>query len=57
MGRHRSWGQNNTNLGEPYWAAPTAVPSPSGTRILFGSDWGGGETVDAYVVELPSYTP
>ncbi|MCY0992324.1 hypothetical protein OV203_34620 [Nannocystis sp. ILAH1] len=57
VGRHRSWGQNNTNLGEPYWAAPTAVPSPSGTRILFGSDWGGGETVDAYVVELPSYTP
>lgn len=56
-GRHRSWGQNNTNIGEPYWAAPTAVPSPSGTRILFGSDWGGGEAVDAYVVELPSYEP
>ncbi|MCY1061757.1 hypothetical protein [Nannocystis sp. SCPEA4] len=56
-GRHRSWGQNNMTLGEPYWAAPTAVPSPSGTRILFGSDWGGGATVDAYVVELRSYAP
>jgi len=56
-GRHRSWGHNNMTIGEPYWAAPTAVPSPSGTRILFGSDWGGGGTVDAYVVELPSYAP
>ncbi|PCC67191.1 hypothetical protein SAMN02745121_08698 [Nannocystis exedens] len=56
-GRHRSWGHHNMQIGEPYWAAPTAVPSPSGTRILFGSDWGGGGTVDTYVVELPSYTP
>lgn len=33
------------------------MPSPSGTRILFGSDWGGGDTVDAYVLELSSYVP
>ncbi len=57
VGRHRSWGKNNTKMDEPYWAEPHAVPSPSGTRILFASDWGNGATVDSYVVELPSYTP
>ena len=40
-----------------YWAEPQVVISPSGTRLLFGSDWGGGTSVDAYVVELPSYRP
>jgi hypothetical protein len=49
---HRSWGKASP---QGYWAEPHGVPSPSGTRILFGSDWGGGATVDAYVVELPSY--
>ncbi len=38
-----------------YWAEPHVVISPSGTRLLFGSDWGNGPTVDTYVVELPSY--
>jgi hypothetical protein len=57
VGRHRSWGKDNTTIAEPYWAEPHAVPSPSGTRILFGSDWGNGGTVDTYVVELPSYKP
>ena len=38
-----------------YWAEPHVVISPSGTRLLFGSDWGGGASVDSYVVELPSY--
>jgi hypothetical protein len=57
VGRHRSWGKGNTNLGEPYWAEAHAVPSPTGTRIAFGSDWGNGTTVDTYVIELPSYTP
>jgi hypothetical protein len=33
------------------------VISPSGTRVLFASDWGNGKSVDAYVVELPSYRP
>jgi len=39
-----------------YWGEPHATISPSGTRILFGSDWG-GTSVDTYVVELPSYQP
>jgi hypothetical protein len=56
-GRHRSWGKDNTNLGEPYWAEPHAVPSPSGTRIAFASDWSNGTSVDTYVLELSSYVP
>jgi hypothetical protein len=57
VGRHRSWGKDNTHLQQPYWAESHAVPSPSGTRILFASDWGDHPTVDAYVIELPSYKP
>lgn len=54
VAHHRSRGR----LGPMgYWAEPHAVPSPSGTRILFGSDWEGGSSVDTYVVELPSYRP
>jgi hypothetical protein len=57
IGRHRSWGKDNTHLAEPYWAEPHTVPSPRGTRAVFASDWGNGSTVDTYVVELPSYKP
>lgn len=57
VGRHRSWGKDNTKLQEPYWSEPHAVPSPSGTRIAFASDWSNGTTVDSYVLELPSYKP
>jgi hypothetical protein len=57
VGRHRSWGKGNTHLNEPYWAEAHTVPSPSGTRAVFASDWGNGTTVDTYVLELPSYSP
>jgi len=57
VGRHRSWGKGNTHLSEPYWAEAHTVPSPSGTRAAFASDWGNGTTVDTYILELPSYTP
>ena len=30
------------------------VPSPTGTRAVFASDWGGGASVDTYVLELPA---
>lgn len=43
-----------------YWGEPHAVISPTGTRVLFASDWSGAEdglSVDSYVVELPAYTP
>ena len=42
-----------------YWGEPHAVMSPKGTRVLFASDWSGtedGNSVDSYVVELPSFT-
>lgn len=57
IGRHRSYGKDNTHLATSYWAEPHTVPSPSGTRAVFASDWGNGTTVDAYVIELPSYKP
>jgi hypothetical protein len=52
VGHHRSYGQEGA---WGYWAEPHVVISPSGTRLLFGSDWGNGAAVDTYVVELPSY--
>jgi hypothetical protein len=54
VAHHRSWAQSGP-LG--YWAEPHVVSSPSGTRLLFGSDWGGRNAVDAFVAELPSYRP
>jgi hypothetical protein len=52
VARHRSWaGEGRWG----YWAEPHVVISPSGTRLLFGSDWGNGRTIDSYVVELPAY--
>jgi len=52
VAHHRSWaGEGKWG----YWAEPHAVISPSGTRVLFGSDWGNGPAVDTYVAELPSY--
>ncbi len=54
VAHHRTWGKAGP---QGYWAEPHVVISPSATRLLFGSDWGGGNSVDAYVVELPAYTP
>ena len=54
VAHHRSFAGDG-NWG--YWAEPHANLSPSGTRIVFASDWGNGTTVDTYVVELPSYHP
>jgi hypothetical protein len=52
VAHHRSWaGEGRWG----YWAEPHVVISPSGTRLLFGSDWGNGASVDSYVVELPAY--
>jgi hypothetical protein len=53
VAHHRSWGKEGP---KGYWAEPHVVISPTGTRLLFGSDWGGGDSVDSYVVELPNYT-
>lgn len=60
VAHHHSWGggggPNGAGGPQGYWAEPHSVISPSGTRILFGSDWDGTNTVDTFVVELPSYT-
>jgi hypothetical protein len=57
IGRHRSFGKTNLTYDDnfAYFAEAHTVPSPSGTRAAFASDWGGGNTIDTYVVELPSY--
>jgi hypothetical protein len=52
IAHHQSAGKDGP---QGYWAEPHAVISPTGTRVLFGSDWGGGATVDTYVVELPAF--
>ena len=41
-----------------YWGEPHVSISPTGTRLLFGSDWSGPEdgiSVDAYVAELKAH--
>lgn len=52
VAHHRSFGDGGPH---GYWSEPHVVISPSCTRLLFGSDWEGGASVDTYVVELPSY--
>ncbi len=52
VGHHHSFAKEGV---WGYWAEPHVVISPTGTRLLFGSDWGNGAAVDTYVVELPSY--
>lgn len=57
LAHHRSFGYDANSTNQNYWAQPNVVISPSGTRILFPSDWYKGSTVDTYVIELPSYVP
>lgn len=57
LAHHRSTGKSAVNGGyEPYFGEPHATISPSGTRILFGSDWYDSGAVDAFVIELPGYS-
>lgn len=54
IGHHRS-DENEFN----YFGEPHASISPRGTRVVFASDWSGsqdGQSVDTYVVELPTFT-
>jgi hypothetical protein len=55
IGHHRSYAGVVPESKWGYWSEPHNVISPSGTRVLFGSDWGNGNSVDSYVVELPGY--
>jgi len=49
-GKHAAKGDYASYFGEPH---PSI--SPSGTRIVFGSDWHDSGAVDSYVIELPAY--
>lgn len=56
VAQHRSYSKSAENGDyHPYFGEPHATISPSGTRILFSSDWYDSGSVDAYVVELPAY--
>ena len=53
LAHHRSFGKGASGDYAPYFGEPHPVISPSGTRILFGSDWYDSGSVDTYVIELP----
>lgn len=56
LAHHRSFGKMAKKGGyPPYFGEPHATLSPSGTRIVFGSDWYDSGSVDSYVIELPGY--
>ena len=65
IAHNRSTGNWSNATMSNYWAQPNVTISPSGTRILFNSDWGDGNpaspvvnpnaAVDTYVIELPGY--
>lgn len=57
LAHHRSCGSSDNCGTQGYWAEPHVTISPSGSRVLFASDWGGQPIVDTYVIELPNYTP
>jgi len=56
VAQHRSYSKHaKAAQYRPYLGEPHATISPSGTRVLFGSDWYDSGRVDTYVVELPAY--
>ena len=57
LAHHRSFGKGAGGDYAAYFGEPHPVISPSGTRILFGSDWYDSGSVDTYVIELPNYKP
>ena len=56
VAHHRSTGKlSQSGQYNGYFGEPHVTISPSGTRLLFGSDWYDSGSVDSYVIELPSY--
>lgn len=56
IAHHRSFGKRAKDVSyHAYFGEPHATLSPSGTRLLFGSDWYGSGSVDTYVIELPAH--
>jgi len=57
VAQHRSFGKAAKNGNyQPYFGEPHATISPSGTRLMFGSDWYDSGSVDTYIVELPVHS-
>lgn len=58
LAHHRTFGKHAKNDNyNSYFGEPHPTISPSGTRIVFGSDWYDSGSVDTYVIELPAYQP
>lgn len=56
LAHHRSYAKAALNANyPPQLGEPQVTISPSGTRILFGSDWYDSGSVDSYVIELPGF--
>jgi len=56
LAHHRTFAKDADDTSyHPYFGEPHATISPSGTRIIFGSDWYASGSVDSYVIELPAY--
>ena len=56
LAHHRSTGKLGKNGDyNHYFGEPHVTISPSGTRLIFGSDWYDSGSVDSYVIELPDY--
>jgi len=54
---HRSFGKSAQNASyDTVLGEPSVSVSPTGTRVLFSSDWYDSGSVDTYVVELPTFT-
>lgn len=57
IAHHRSFGRDANNAGYDAMLGETvAALSPSGSRVLFNSDWYDNGSVDTYAIELPSFT-
>jgi len=56
LAHHRSHAKSARRAAyRPYLGEPHVTISPSGTRVLFGSDWYDSGSVDSYVIELPGH--
>ena len=56
IAHHRSYAKDSERASyHGYFGEPHATISPSGTRVVFGSDWYDSGSVDTYVIELPAY--
>ena len=56
LAHHRSTGKlAQSGQYNGYFGEPHVTISPSGTRLIFGSDWYDSGAVDSYVIELPGY--